>query len=565
MTILVTGATGYIGGRLTPRLLGQGRRVRAMARDPRRLGALARAGAECVRGDVLRHESLASVLHGVTDAYYFIHSMGPGTGADFAGRDREAAGNFAAASASAGVRRIIYLGGLGESGASLSKHLASRQEVGDILRGGPVPVTELRAAIIVGAGSASFEIMRDLARKLPVMVCPRWVRSRCEPIAVDQVLEYLTGVLDEPRTIGEVLEIGGDEVLTYAEMLRQCAAAFGKRVRILDVPVLTPRLSSYWLNLVTSVPMTIARPLVEGLRNDIVTTDRRIRGWIPVKPVTFRQAVDRAIAEDRVGPLASRWTGATGRFDPQSRPGPTAVLQDERVMTTEASPAALFAAVERIGGATGWYYADWLWRLRGLVDRCLAGVGMRRGRRDRVALAVGDPIDFWRVEEFVSGRLLRLRAEMKVPGAATLEFEVSGEEGGGARAALTQRARFEPRGGWGRAYWFALRPLHALVFRGMAAGIVRAAERPPDIAGNRRKTALVTAWGVLSALPASVIAARLRIRSGSVYALVDAARQHNPSSKVLRGVAIPFREHSSRLTAEADRLETIADDTDADE
>jgi len=473
MTILVTGATGYIGGRLATRLLARGHRVRAMARDPRRLGALAAAGAECVAGDVLRPESLAPALDGVAVAYYLIHSMS--SGVDFAQQDHAAAGNFAAACAAAGVRRIIYLGGLGQSGPALSKHLASRQEVGNVLRAGPVPVTELRAAIIVGAGSASFEIIRDLARKLPVMICPRWVRSRCEPIALDQVLEYLIGVLDEPRTVGEVLEIGGGEVLTYEDMLRQTAAALGKRVRIVVVPVLTPRLSSYWLNLVTSVPMDIARPLAEGLRNDVVTSDHRIREWIVLPPVTFREAVDRALAEDRAGPLASRWTGAAGAARPESLARPGAILRDERVLHTDASPAALFATVEHLGGTTGWYYGDWLWRLRGVLDRLVGGVGMRRGRRDPVAIALGDPIDFWRVEEFVPGKLLRLRAEMKVPGRATLEFEVGAPaEGGGA--VLTQRAEFEPGGNWGRAYWHALRPLHALVFRGLAAGIVRRAE-----------------------------------------------------------------------------------------
>jgi uncharacterized protein YbjT (DUF2867 family) len=472
-TILVTGATGYIGGRLATRLLARGHRVRAMARDSRRLGTLSAAGAECVTGDALEPESLVPALHGVAVAYYLIHSMG--SGPDFAQRDREAAGNFAAACAAAGVNRIIYLGGLGQPGPTLSKHLASRQEAGDVLRAGPVPVTELRAAIIVGAGSASFEIIRDLARKLPVMVCPRWVRSRCEPIALDQVLDYLIGVLDEPRTVGEVLEIGGGEVLTYEHMLRQCAAALGKRVRILVVPVLTPRLSSYWLNLVTSVPMGIARPLAEGLRNDVVTTDHRIREWIPLPRVTFRQAVDRALAEDRAGPLATRWTGATGACRVESLRRRGAVLRDERVLRANASPAALFAAVERLGGGTGWYYADWLWRFRGLLDRLVGGVGMRRGRRDPVAIALGDPIDFWRVEEFVPGHLLRLRAEMKVPGAATLEFEVA-PEADGSGAVLSQRAQFEPHGTGGRAYWDALRPLHALVFRGLAAGIVRAAE-----------------------------------------------------------------------------------------
>ena len=300
------------------------------------------------------------------------------------------------------------------------------------------------------------------------------MRSRCEPIALDQVLEYLIRALDEPRTVGEGLEIGGGEVLTYEDMLRQCAAALGKQVRIVVVPVLTPRLSSYWLNLVTSVPMDIARPLAEGLRNDVVTTDHRIREWIALPPLTFRQAVDRALAEDQAGPLASRWTGAAGGARPESLARLGAILRDERVLQANAPPAALFAAVEKLGGSTGWYYADWLWRLRGLLDRLVGGVGMRRGRRDPVALAHGDPIDFWRVEEIVPGKLLRLRAEMRVPGRATLEFEV-GASAGGRGAILTQRAEFEPRGRWGQAYWAALRPLHALVFRGLAAAIVQTA------------------------------------------------------------------------------------------
>jgi uncharacterized protein YbjT (DUF2867 family) len=478
VTILVTGATGYIGSRLALHLLHARHDVRAMARDPRRLAALAAAGAESVAGDVLQPESLSSALEGVDVAYYLIHSMG--TGADYAARDREGAANFAAACAAAGVRRIIYLGGLGESAAALSKHLTSRQEVGDVLRAGPVPVTELRAAIIVGAGSASFEIIRDLARKLPFMICPRWVRSRCEPIALDQVLDYLAGVLGEPRTIGEVLEIGGGEILTYEDMMRQCAAALGKRVRIITVPVLTPRLSSYWLNLVTSVPMSIARPLVEGLRNDVITTDQRIRAWIPVARMTFRQSVERALAEDGAGPLASRWTGATRGPAREMSGQPGAALRDERIVHADASPAALFAAVAAVGGTTGWHYANWLWRLRGAIDRALGGVGMRRGRRDPIAVAVGDPIDFWRVEELVPGERLRLRAEMRVPGTATLEFEV-GASRDGKGAFLRQRAEFDPSGGWGRAYWTALRPIHAFVFRGLAAGIVHAAESRAEL------------------------------------------------------------------------------------
>lgn len=480
MLILLTGATGYIGGRLIARLLAQGHRLRVLARDPRKLSLPPDGQVEVVHGDVLDPASLVPALTGAEVAYYLVHSMTTGSD-DFAARDRAAARNFTAACAAAGVGRIIYLGALGGSNAGLSRHLASRHEVGRILREGPVPVTELRAAIIVGAGSASFEIIRDLVRRLPVMVCPRWVRSRCEPIAVSQVLDYLLGVLDEPRTIGQVLEIGGGEILTYEAMIRGCAAALGRRVLIVTVPVLTPRLSSYWLNLVTSVPMSLARPLIEGLRNDVVTTDHRIREWLPVRDVPYREAVAAALAEDATGAPASRWTHASTA--PPSGPLAGPVLRDVRERHSTASPAALFAAVERVGGFTGWYFADWLWRLRGRLDRLVGGVGMRRGRSHPTRAAVGDPIDFWRVEEVVPQRLLRLRAEMRLPGEATLEFAVT-PPAAGAGATLRQLALFRPRGVWGRLYWYALWPLHTWVFAGMASAIARAAESAPSRASG---------------------------------------------------------------------------------
>src|SRR5687768_5500374 len=475
LSILVTGATGYIGGRLARLLLSEGHQVRAMARDSRRLTTLEKAGAECVAGDVLDASSLTMPVGGIDVAYYFVHSMGAGR--NFEERDRQAARNFAEACRTAGVERIVYLGGLGREGPSLSKHLASRHETGQILRQGGVPVTELRAAIIVGAGSASFEIVRDLAKRLRVMVCPRWVNSRCEPIAVHHVIAYLAGVLQEPRSIGQVLEIGGGEVLTYEEMLRQCAEVLGKKIFVIRVPVLTPRLSSYWLNLITSVPMSVARPLVEGLRNDVVTNDQRIHDWIPLDRVTFRESAALALAEESTGPLSSRWTSAVIKtVDPYDKD--KSVLRDERVRSTHASPEAVFKVVQRIGGATGWYYGDGLWRLRGMMDRMFGGVGLRRGRRDPDEIQLGDAVDFWRVEEFVPGRLLRLRAEMKVPGAAVLEFEVEPREGGGAN--LSQRAVFVPNTSWGRVYWDVMRPLHGFVFRGMADGIIRTAESMSD-------------------------------------------------------------------------------------
>lgn len=469
--ILVTGATGYIGGRLVPTLVARGYRVRVLARDPRRLGALASVAHEVVQGDVRYPETLARALESVATAYYLIHSMTSG-GGDFAAIDRQAAGHFAAACSRAGVGRIIYLGGLGREKAGLSPHLASRHEVGAKLREGSAPVTELRAAVIIGAGSASFEMIRDLSARLPVMITPRWVRSRCEPIAIAQVLEYLVGVLNEPRTVGQILEIGGGQVLSYAQMLQECAAVMGRRIRMVAVPVLTPRLSAYWLNLVTAVPMNLARPLVEGLRNDVVTADHRIREWLPVRDVPYRDAVAAALAEQAGGGPVSRWTGAESTRPHDPRAESHVVLVDERRAKCAAGPDALFATIQQIGGETGWYYADALWRVRGLVDRLLGGVGMRRGR-PAGPLAVGQPIDFWRIEELVPGRLLRLRAEMKLPGTARLEFRV---EPAGSGAVLYQRAAFQPSGIGGWLYWYGLLPAHLLIFRGMAQALVRAAE-----------------------------------------------------------------------------------------
>ncbi len=475
MRILLTGATGYIGSRLAPRLRSLGHQVRALARDPGKLLAKGWDPADVVRGDVLDPSTLPAAFSGVDVAYYLVHSMTT-AGGDFAARDREAARAFARAAAEAGVKRIVYLGGLGEAGAGLSEHLASRQETGDVLREGPVPVTELRAAIIVGAGSASFEIVRDLARRLPVMVCPRWVSSRCEPIAVRDVLSYLAGVLDEPRTAGQVLEIGGGEVLTYADLMRVTGEVMGRRIRILTVPLLTPRLSAYWLNLVTSVPMSLARPLVEGLRNDVVCRDRRIREWIPIPLTPFRAAVERALEVDGRHAAESRWTDATTTAASEPWPDSAPVLSDRRQVESPLAPEAVFARVRRVGGAAGWYYADALWELRGALDRLVGGVGMRRGRRDPEALAVGDPVDFWRVERYEEGRLLTLRAEMRLPGKARLTFRVNPGEGNGS--VLTQVAEFHPSGLWGRLYWWALLPVHALIFGRMAravAGVRRTA------------------------------------------------------------------------------------------
>ncbi|MDL2718235.1 MAG: SDR family oxidoreductase, partial [Acidobacteriota bacterium] len=467
MNVLVTGATGYIGSQLVPELLAAGHRVRCLARNPAKLPAGLAARVEAVRGDAFDPPSLGPALAGIDVAYYLIHSMGA-TGDAFAERDRAAARNFTAAAAAAGVKRIVYLGGLGRDASGLSEHLRSRQETGDVLREGSVPVTELRAAIIVGSGSASFEIIRDLAKKLPFMICPRWVASRCEPIAVRDVLFYLVRVLEEPRTAGGTFEIGGGEVHTYADLLRTTADVMGRRVRILTVPFLSPRLSAYWLNLVTAVPMSLAFPLVEGLRFDVVCEEGSIRELLPRDLTSFRAAVDEALGPEARPGVEARWTGASTEAASQPWSETRPLLADTRVVTSALAPAALFDRVRRIGGATGWYFANGLWELRGAIDRALGGVGMRRGRRDPVELRVGDAVDFWRVEHLEEGRLLTLRAEMKVPGQARLTFEVEAAPGG---SRLRQTAEFHPEGVAGRAYWWALLPVHAVIFGLMARRI----------------------------------------------------------------------------------------------
>ncbi len=472
MKILVTGATGYIGGRLVPLLIASEHTVRVLVREPRKLARRNWPAVEVIQGDVLIPETLHRSLEGIEVAYYLVHSLTT-SGENFSELDKIAATNFAIAAKSAGVKRIIYLGGLGITGSDLSEHLRSRHQTGAALRSTDIPVTELRAAIIVGSGSASFLIIYDLVKKLPFMLCPRWVKSKCEPISIRQVMAYLVGVLNEPRTIGQILEIGSGEILTYQQLMEQCAEVMGRKLRIITVPVLTPRLSSYWLNLVTRVPISLARPLVEGLRNDVICRDKRVREWIKVPEISYKEAVRLALSKMTAHEVESSWTDAnTARAGKQDVPK-DAPLKDERSGECKVSANKLFSVIEAIGGDNGWYHADWLWRLRAAMDWLIGGVGMRRGRPDPRRLEVGDPIDFWRVEDIETNRRLVLRAEMKLPGTARLTFEVNDL---GTNSNLKISAHFWPAPFWGKLYWYAVLPLHNYVFEGLLNEIICRAE-----------------------------------------------------------------------------------------
>ncbi len=482
--ILVTGATGYVGGRLVPRLLASGRRVRCLVRDPERLKGRGWAGeVEVVAGDVLEPSTLPPAFEGVDVAYYLVHSMAAGHG--FHERDVSAARAFATAAAQAGVRRVVYLGGLGDPDADLSQHLRSRQDTGDALRESGVPVTEFRAAVVVGAGSISFEMIRYLTERLPVMVCPQWVFTRVQPIAVADLLEYLVAALDVPGSAGRVVQVGGADVLTYGEMMQGYARVRRLRRRLLPVPVLTPRLSSYWVHLVTPIPGAVARPLIEGLRNETIVRDGSAGELFPgIRPVPYEEAVRRAVAHLEARDVETAWSDALVTSQGDRAPVTLGVregLQLERRQThVPAAPEDVFAVIAAIGGERGYPVYDWAWEVRGALDRVVGGVGLRRGRRDPVELRPGDALDFWRVEAVEPGRLLRLRAEMKVPGRAWLEFETR-PEGDGTR--LVQTAYFAPRGLAGLLYWYALYPAHGRIFSGMMQALAAAAvgTRPPAV------------------------------------------------------------------------------------
>ncbi len=480
--ILVTGATGYVGGRLVPRLLEGGHRVRCLVRDPARLqGRSWLPQVEVLSGDVLKAETLPAAMQGVDAVYYLVHSMGGGS--DFSERDLLAARNFAAAAQAAGVQRIVYLGGLGDPQAELSPHLRSRQETGAALREAGVPVTEFRAAVIVGSGSLSFELIRYLTERLPVMICPRWVFTRVQPIAIRNVLDYLVAALDSAPSAGRVLEIGGQDVLTYAGMMMGYAQARGLQRRLVSVPALTPRISSYWVHLITPIPSVIARPLIKGLGNEVVVRDDTARRLFPaIELLDYATAVRLALGKIETRGVETAWsdalTSSQGEKTPVLLLTSDGMIIERRRRVVAAEAGAVFRSFARLGGARGWLYLDWTWKIRGMIDRVCGGVGMRRGRRDPEDLRAGDALDFWRVEAVEPGRLVRLRAEMRVPGRAWLEFQSLAQPDG--TTVLTQTAFFDPKGLPGLLYWYLLYPIHRLIFSGLIRKLaVQAAASAP--------------------------------------------------------------------------------------
>ncbi|MEO0513037.1 MAG: SDR family oxidoreductase [Planctomycetota bacterium] len=472
----MTGATGYVGGRLVPRLLERGYRVRCFARSPRKLEDRSWASnerVEFVQCD-LESDDVAAHLRGCRAAYYLVHSMMAVDG-DFARRDRVLATRFAEAALEARLDRMIYLGGLGETGDDLSDHLRSRRDVEAALSSTDVPLTTLRAAIIIGSGSVSFAILRYLVEHLPVMITPRWVLTECQPIAIRDVLHYLVESLECEETVGRTLDIGGPEVLRYRDLLRTMAKARGLKKRLMiPVPLLTPRLSSYWIQLVTPIGNRIARPLAEGLRNRVVARNDDAARLMPKRLLTVRESIDAAIERIDTQSVETSWSDA-GRIEGDPDWAGGTVFEDTTTVRIDAPAKSVYRAVCRVGGGHGWYALDWLWHVRGMLDVLVGGPGLRRGRRDPENVTYGEALDFWRVVGIERDRRLDLRAEMKVPGDAELHFVID-EHTGGRSCSLTQRALFRPKGLLGLAYWYAVLPLHGFVFSGMTAGIRRAAE-----------------------------------------------------------------------------------------
>jgi uncharacterized protein YbjT (DUF2867 family) len=470
--VLLTGATGYIGGRLLSRLERRGVHVRCLSRRPDVLIGRIGPNTEIVSADLDEPETLGAALEGVDTAYYLVHSMTSRT--SFAQADRKAATAFARAAEAQGVRRIVYLGGLGSG--DRSEHLESRQEVGKILRASGVPTIEFQASVVIGSGSTSFDMLRALVDRLPVMITPRWVGSLCQPIAIEDLLDYLVAALEHEPQGDDVFEIGGADVVSYHDLMHEYARQRGLRRAMIPVPILTPRLSSLWLGLVTPVHARVGRALVESLRSDSIVRDPRALEVFPIRPRTVADAIARALRNEDQDFAETRWSDEADEADASfggRRLGSR--LIDRRTMHVAAPPAAAFAPIRRIGGSSGWYSAHTLWSLRGALDWVVGGPGLRRGRRDPDRVRVGDTIDFWRVEGFEPDHLLRLRAEMRLPGRAWLQLEVDPDEGGGST--ITQTALFDPDGLAGLAYWYLIWPVHRRIFASMLRGIALAGTR----------------------------------------------------------------------------------------
>jgi uncharacterized protein YbjT (DUF2867 family) len=472
--VLLTGASGYIGGRLVPVLEAAGVRLRCLARQPAALVSRVATTTEVVAGDLLDAASLAPALAGIDVAYYLVHSMG--AHGDYRDTDRVAARNFGKAARQVGVRRIVYLGGLATGDQPLSKHLRSRIETGQVLRESGVPVVEFRASVVIGSGSLSFELIRALVDRLPIMICPRWVSTLAQPIGIDDVLAFLIGALHLPHGESRTFEIGGADQASYGDVMREYARQRGLKRVMVSVPLLTPRLSSLWLGLVTPIYARVGRELIEGLKTRSVVTNPAALEVFTVTPVGLREAISRALRyEDRTFAL-TRWSDARSSGGQAPSPADARLggkLVDQRRIHVAVGPERAFVPIATIGGERGWYFGTWLWRLRGALDLLVGGVGMRRGRRDPDTPAVGDTLDFWRVEAFEPGRRLRLAAEMKLPGRAWLEFEVVPDGGG---ALVHQTAVFEPAGLSGLLYWYLLLPVHTTIFGGMLREIAQLAQ-----------------------------------------------------------------------------------------
>lgn len=477
MKILVTGATGYVGGRLVPRLLQSGYVVRCLVRDPDRLQGVAWLNqVEVVQGDVLDADSLRLVMRDISVAYYLVHGMQGGK--VNAERDLQAARNFSMAASEQGVERIIYLGELIDPTSSLSPYLRSRHETGYILRQSRVPVTEFRAGMIIGSGSVLFEMIRYLAERQFVFVCPRWFFSTAQPIAITDALAYLVAALEMPESTGRLIEIGGATRLKYADMLMGYAQERGFKRLLIPTPVYASRLSAYWVHLATPVHWRQVLPLIEGLRSDSVVHDDLARQLFPlIQPLDFQSALKQALERIQSNTVETSFRDALVTVQGDVRPVRLTVtegmLLERRQLLVEQSPHALYKAFSGLGGERGWLYLNWTWQIRGWMDKLVGGVGLRRGRRDADDIRVGEALDFWRVEAIDLDRLIRLRAEMKVPGRAWLEFQVSRQPDG--RSLLTQTAYFAPKGFWGLAYWYVLYPVHSFIFSGMIRRVAESA------------------------------------------------------------------------------------------